>query len=100
MLKEVKITDELQEEIPETNVSFLKFIDGEKDPSDFNEVIDNQIKHYRQAQTYAFIVHEIVTDEMKIFNMPPYLKGQLIVYLKTVLDCIDHVLTTGENTTD
>jgi len=99
-LKRSKITDDLQEKLNETNINFLKYLSDEKYLSDFNIVVESQIDSYRQVQTLAFVIDEIVNDKMGIFNIPLDFKGQLVCYIKTVIDCIDYVLTTGSGKAD
>ena len=97
VIEQAAITDDLQESLAEVNLAFFKFLDGEKDPVDFSKVVGSQLDNYAQINVFSFVLAEIFHDGTGIFNLPLHFKAQLIAYIKTVIDCFDHVLNTGSN---
>ena len=96
-IKEKKITEDMFEEYINKNISFIKYTELEKDENNLDKMFKLYLDNYNQKFLLNLLFLEIFSDEGKKYNFSLYMKGKLINYLKSLIDCIDFLLNEKYN---
>jgi hypothetical protein len=95
-----EVTEETLDAMEDINIKMLEYLEGESD-SDFAFTVETIFKNYNQPEVLKYVIealmeeedeeeeeHEDETeaDEVAIRDE---MKGMLLIYLKTLIDCFD-----------
>ncbi|MDZ7341032.1 MAG: hypothetical protein ONB27_06705 [candidate division KSB1 bacterium] len=71
----------------DNNVNMFRNFQG-KDQSDYYEAITNMLQSYNQTELLNFVI-SVLTEEDEESNVREDNLGMMMIYLKTVIDCLD-----------
>ena len=70
------------------NYKMLEYLAGEPD-SEFLETVDKIMEHYNQSVLLRYVIERIMEEPEKDIEIIDNHIGIMVIYLKTLIDCID-----------
>lgn len=83
-----KVTEETLDAIENSNVKMLEYLEGESE-IDFIETVENIFTNYNQTEVLKYVVEALMEEEDEESFIRDEVKGIMLIYLKTVIDCFD-----------
>ena len=83
-----KVTEEIIDEAEDANFKMLEYLEGESE-ADFNETTENMLTNYNQQEVLRYVLEAIMEEPEDDFEIREDNKGMMMIYLKTVIDCLD-----------
>lgn len=89
-----EVTEETLDAIEDINIKMLEYLEGETD-SDFAFTVETIFKNYNQPEVLKYVIEALMEDEDEDEDedeevvIRDEMKGMLLIYLKTIIDCFD-----------
>jgi hypothetical protein len=90
-LKIPEISSEMIDEKESKNIKMLEYLAGEPE-SDFMETVNHIMTKYPQAELLKFVIDKLMSDPEDDVEIREENIGMIVIYLKTIIDCLDVVL--------
>jgi hypothetical protein len=87
-----EISGDVLEDCEEKNIAMLEYLAGEPE-SDFFDTVETIMTKYPQAQLLRYIIDRLLEEPEKGINLNADNVGMMVIYLKTIIDCIDSAVT-------
>ena len=81
-------SDSIEKE-EEKNWDMINYLFGEKKNLDFLNTVESIVTGYNQKNVLKYVVEALEEHEPEEGNIRDDKKGEMFVYLKTVIDCLD-----------
>ncbi|MBC8183003.1 hypothetical protein H8E88_18015 [candidate division KSB1 bacterium] len=82
-----KVTEKILDKVEDNNFKMLDYLDGEAGIG-FTETVEQFISNYNQPEILRYVVEALFEEEEGV-EIRDEMKGMIMVYLKTVIDCFD-----------
>lgn len=83
-----EITDEILDEVEESNMKMLEYLEGEPE-TDFIDTVEKMIGSYPQPEVLRYVVEALMEVQEEGALIRDENTGLMMIYLKTVIDCFD-----------
>jgi hypothetical protein len=83
-----EITTDMLEDCEEKNMAMLEYLAGEPD-SEFMDTTENIMAKYHQAELLRYIIDRLMEEPDKGIELNADNVGMMVIYLKTIIDCLD-----------
>ena len=81
------VTEETLDTVDDSNMKMLQYLEGETE-FDFIETVGTIFKNYNQPEVMRHVV-EALMEDTEDYTIRDEMKGVMLIYLKTVIDCFD-----------
>lgn len=81
------VTEETLDAVDDSNMKMLEYLEGESE-FDFIQTVETIFKNYNQPEVMRYAVEALMEDN-EDYTIRDEMKGVMIIYLKTVIDCFD-----------
>jgi len=89
------ITGELLDSKEEKNIEMLEYLAGEPE-TEFMETVEKIMECYPQAELLKYIIDRLMEEPDKGVALRDDSIGMMVLYLKTLIDCMDTVYCESE----
>lgn len=90
-----EITIDMLEDCEENNMAMLEYLAGEPD-SEFMDTTENIMAKYHQAELLRYIIDRLMEEPDKGIELNADNVGMMVIYLKTIIDCLDTAIPAKE----
>lgn len=84
-----EVSSEAIEETEKKNWDMITYLSEENKDFDFIKTVESIIKEYNQKNVLKYIVEALEEHDPEEVNLRDENIGQMFIYLKTVIDCLD-----------
>lgn len=83
-----QITGEVLDKAEEANMKLIEYLEGESEV-DFMEAVEELVKNYNQREVLGYVVEALMEESDEECLIRDEYRGMMMIYLKTVIDCLD-----------
>jgi len=81
------VTEETLDAVDDSNTKMLEYLENESE-FDFIDTVETIFKNYNQPGVMRYVV-EALMEDTEDYTLREAMKGVMLIYLKTVIDCFD-----------
>jgi hypothetical protein len=85
-----RISGNLLEKWEKKNIEMMEYLAGEPE-SEFTDTVEKIMETYSQSELLRFIIEKLMEEPEKGVELREDTIGMIVLYLKTIIDCIDTV---------
>jgi len=83
-----KVTEQMIDEAEQKNVEMLRYLEGESETG-FTETTATVMGNYNQPEVLRYVVEALMEDDDEDIVIRDEYLGIMMIYLKTIIDCLD-----------
>ena len=83
-----EVPEDILDEVESKNFNMLEYLEGESE-TDFFDAVELITNNYNQPEVLKYVVEALMEDDDEEIDISDENKGMMMIYLKTVIDCLD-----------